>query len=616
VTARPHSTGPAAERQAHPEAAGLQGDACPRWAGQAQWHILDTQFDQGTQFFLTWQAWRNSSNRPARLFYSAIEPDPPSAQALLSAWADCEALRPLAETLATQWRGLLPGTHRWMLDGGAVHLTLHVGRLEAVLPMLDAPLDQVWWRSQGDPPAAADGIRPLLKAVGRLCRHGTMLCATDSASLRNDLNSTGFRFTSEPADSASHTLLARFDPQWPVAPAHRNHRRIHTQRAVVVGGGLAGAACAFSLAQRGWQVEVLDQAERPAAGASGLPAGLIAPHVSPDDALLSRLSRAGVGLTLQRAAALLRTGTDWSPSGVIEHQVQRHRMLPSHPAWETWGPDWSRPANEQELQACGLPSNSQALHHTRAAWIRPTALVQQQLLHPNIRWRGLSHVRSLEHEGHLWTLKDAHGAVLSQSEYVVLAMAWHSRELLATLGLNIPLNPLRGQICWGHMTDLPATARRQLPPWPVNGHGAFMHGIPGPDGQAAWFLGSTFERGTTESVVRSDDRQANMDKLQQLLPTLYPSMQPVSAQAKDWAGVRCTLPDRVPAVGALAPDDAPGLLLCTGLGARGLTLSVLCGELLAAQLHNEPWPLERRLAQALLAQRFWHSQAPHIRKSN
>jgi tRNA 5-methylaminomethyl-2-thiouridine biosynthesis bifunctional protein len=57
-------------------------------------------------------------------------------------------------------------------------------------------------------------------------------------------------------------------------------------------------------------------------------------------------------------------------------------------------------------------------------------------------------------------------------------------------------------------------------------------------------------------------------------------------------------------VGAIQPDAWPGLHVFTGLGARGLTLSVLGGEVLAAQLMAEPWPLEPRLARRLLASRF------------
>jgi tRNA 5-methylaminomethyl-2-thiouridine biosynthesis bifunctional protein len=44
------------------------------------------------------------------------------------------------------------------------------------------------------------------------------------------------------------------------------------------------------------------------------------------------------------------------------------------------------------------------------------------------------------------------------------------------------------------------------------------------------------------------------------------------------------------------------------MGSRGLSFAVLCGELLAAWLHAEPWPIEKRLAQSLLASRHHFSE--------
>ena len=79
---------------------------------------------------------------------------------------------------------------------------------------------------------------------------------------------------------------------------------------------------------------------------------------------------------------------------------------------------------------------------------------------------------------------------------------------------------------------------------------------------------------------------------------------PMLDQVLAWAGLRCTLPDRLPAVGA--PDAArwPGLQVCAGMGARGISLGVLCGELIAAQLEGEPLPLAPSLSRHLAAERF------------
>jgi tRNA 5-methylaminomethyl-2-thiouridine biosynthesis bifunctional protein len=109
----------------------------------------------------------------------------------------------------------------------------------------------------------------------------------------------------------------------------------------------------------------------------------------------------------------------------------------------------------------------------------------------------------------------------------------------------------------------------------------------------AWFCGSTYGRGDSDASVRNEDTAANIERLRLLLPDVASQVEgrPVHA----WAGVRCTSADRRPLVG----EVAPGLWVTTAMGSRGLTFSALAGELLAARLHDEPLPVDARLAQAL-----------------
>ena len=106
--------------------------------------------------------------------------------------------------------------------------------------------------------------------------------------------------------------------------------------------------------------------------------------------------------------------------------------------------------------------------------------------------------------------------------------------------------------------------------------------------------------------MREQDHVANHVRLATLLPNLSEPMQPAFAPGRvlAWAGLRCTLPDRVPAVGAPDATRWPGLQVCAGMGARGISLGVLCGELIAAGLEGEPLPLAPSLARYLHAQRF------------
>ena len=356
---------------------------------------------------------------------------------------------------------------------------------------------------------------------------------------------------------------------------------------------------------------MLDQAQGVGAGASGLPAGLAAPHVSPDDNVLSRITRAGVKATLQRAEALLQSGTDWALTGVLEHNLAGKRRLPTA---ET-GPDapqdsahtCSTPASAEQIAAAGLPPGTPALWHAQAGWIRPRQLVAAQLQTPGVQvlWGRKAH--TVEQCDGLWLVTDSQGETLGQAPVLVVASAFDSLALLQPLpGFAVPLNPLRGQISYGHLDQLNGAQRQQLPPFPVNGHGSFISHVPTPEGPLGWFVGSTFERHCEQAPVREEDHAANQLRLATLLPELGTAMQRQfdPEQVRGWAGLRCTLPNRLPAVGPVDSDRLPGLWLCAGMGARGISLAVLCGELAAAWLENEALPLAPSLTKHLAAERY------------
>jgi tRNA 5-methylaminomethyl-2-thiouridine biosynthesis bifunctional protein len=87
--------------------------------------------------------------------------------------------------------------------------------------------------------------------------------------------------------------------------------------------------------------------------------------------------------------------------------------------------------------------------------------------------------------------------------------------------------------------------------------------------------------------------------------------------------VRCVARDRLPLAGRFACVDRdlapavrqrgahladlprrPGAFGLLALGSRGLTLAPLLGELVAAQINGEPWPVEKDLAAAVDPARF------------
>lgn len=541
-------------------------------------------FGPATHFLQAWRCWKNDPQRPRLLHYVAVEPQPAPAQRLRDAAGTTPSVQQLAAELAGQWWGLLPGVHRLSFEGGRVLLTLCIG---APKDMLREPAFQADSVLLGDADASMLEL-PALKAVARLCRRGTGVAVfADTGELRRDLAQCGFVLQHAPGEGVDAPMLrGHYDPAWqpkaaPVPPVAR------PGRCAVIGAGLAGAAVAASLARRGWQVQVFDAADQPAQGASALPAGLMAPHQSPDDNLLSRLTRSGVRATLAEAGRLLGD-TDWRLTGVLEHRLDDSR---APPALGAEAQPWTRAATPAEIAEAGLPAQATAWWHERAGWIKPAALVQAWLAQPGIGWRGGVRVARLAVGTQGWSLHGDEGDALATADLVVVAAALGSAPLLQG---RVALHAVRGQVSWGAAPDAGAGST------PVNGNGHFIPRVPLADGPA-WLSGSSYVRGDTSVEPREEEQQANLDRLGVLVPAVAHALAPrfAAGHVRAWTGVRCASTDRRPLVGEIAP----GLWVSTAMGSRGLTFAALCGELLAARLHGEPLPLERRLADALDAGR-------------
>lgn len=557
----------------------------PQAAGLPAWRVLDTRFDP-QRLYTLWQAWLQMPARPHVLHLVAFAP---AGEALSTRAAD-PAHDPLAQELSAQWHGLLPGMHRFALARGRLQLTLGLGELLPLLREQQFEADAL----RLDPTLPWD--RWHLKALARCCRRGTCVLAPPlSPEQHKPAQEAGFALQGTPG---------RYDPPWDLKTSRDplRTRAATPTDCVVVGAGLAGASVAAVLARRGWQVQVLDAGLAPAAGASGLPVGLLVPHVSADDSPRSRLTRAGLRLMRQEAQDLLQAGQDWNPSGVLELRLDGRPGLPPH--WPRAGLELSRPvAGGDEAWRAGS-AKVPALWHAQAAWIKPARLVQAWLEQPGVCLRTGARVQALRRAGPRWQLLDREGAELASATVVVLANAADAPRLLATALCAADLPPLqeiRGVLSTGLRQDGDAAA---LPPFPVHGAGALIPAVPTPDG-LAWYAGATYEAQPEPPAPALAHHQRNLDKLRALLPAAAQALAPAFAAetARGWGGTRCVSADRLPLVGPLEDGEAPTLWISAAMGSRGLSLALLCAELLAARLGAEPWPLEASLARFLHARR-------------
>jgi tRNA 5-methylaminomethyl-2-thiouridine biosynthesis bifunctional protein len=584
----------------------LGGNDLPRrWGGRECFTIFETGFGLGLNFLATWQAWRADPQRSTRLHFVSVEQHPFTRADLTRAHQAWPELAAQAAQLQAAWPPLTAGAHRLSLDDDQVTLSLYFGDATRLVRKLRVGADAIYLDGFAPAKNPAMWDANLLKAVSRLCAPGASLATWSVASdIRDALRAQRWTLEKRPGFGHKREMLC--------GQLHGSHQaKDSARRAVVVGAGLAGASIAERLATRDWQVTVLERHAGPAMETSGNPAGLLHPMLSIDDNIAARISRASYlyALALLQRLDAAGPGLRWKPCGVLqlardaEQEAAQRRACA---ALDFPGDYVQFIDREAAVWLAGHPLAAGGWYYPGGAWISPPSLCQALLARHQgrIELRYGTALASLERNGDDWRLLADNGQLLAQAEVVVLANALDAQRLLPRAA--VPLAALRGQLSF-----LPAGTL------PFLRHAVCGNGYVTPDDPGFHCIGATYDFDDDDPLPHRRGHQVNVDRLAQLLPGFDgKSIDPGRLDGR--AGFRAMTPDRLPLIGAVPQVPLalrrearlrevlrmPGLYALLGLGSRGLLWAPLAAELLAAQLNNEPPPLEGDLLDALDPARF------------
>jgi tRNA 5-methylaminomethyl-2-thiouridine biosynthesis bifunctional protein len=592
----------------------LGGNGLPeRWAGRSRFVILETGFGLGNNFLASWAAWRDDPARCERLVFISIEKHPLRRADLARAHA-ASPEPALATQLVKAWPPLTHNLHGLSFEGGRVQLLLALGDVRAWLQELVAEVDAIY----------LDGFSPqrnpdmwnghALKLLGRLAVPGVTTVSTWSTApmVLDGLRAAGFEAGKQPGFATKGRMtVARFAPRHTLQrPAGRLALAASASEALVIGAGLAGAACTWALQRQGLSCTVLDQHPGVALAGSGNPGGLFHGTLNPDDGLHARFNRAAALSTRHTLDEL--PPLPWLQRGLLRLESERD-IARMHAQIARLGlpEDYVQALATADAEAlAGVAHGSPAWFYPGGGALPPRDYVQALLGPARLRLgRGVARLR---YRDGLWQAFASDGTLLGEAPAVVLACGHQAQTLLQDLAPSLPLPLLRQR---GQLSHLARADRR--PRLPLAGSGYAMA-----DNADGLWCGATHQDEDMDSSLRASDQQQNLAQWAALahLPAVPDA--PLAGRVA-W---RLLAPDRLPLVGGLPDPDhqgradqprllprLPGLVVCTALASRGISWATLCGQVAASQLTGAPAPLEASLLDAIDSVRF---QVRQWRKSH
>lgn len=604
-----------------------QNDLPERWQGARQFVIAETGFGSGLNFLCTVRQWLAQADTQACLHYLSIEKFPLSKadlEQVLGCWPE---LAPLAAELIANYPPAVKGFHPIHLFEHRVQLTLIFDSVEAALPDMHACVD-AWY---------LDGFAPdknpemwtdtVFRQMARLGKPGTTFSSFTAAShVRRGLQAAGFEVEKVKGFGKKRDMLrGRLEeaggdnsiPPWFALPTPQEkiNRKKH---AVVIGAGIAGMSTAWSLAKRGWQVDILERDAAIAGGGSGNPQGLVMPRINLGDGAERAFYDAAFLKTVRELNALKQgyPELDWQQGGVLQlaHSPRiRQQIEKLHTAEISPGLVQTLTA-EQASKIAGIQITHAALYFPQAGWLDPVQLCQLLLKDagPAVHVHLNSHVDALHYRNRTWQLEDQTQSVITTADTVILANASAVGQFSQTACL--PLLPARGQV-----SLIAANTQSK------NLRCAICHeGYLLPANQGAHIIGASFLAGDASTEARAAEDADNLRQLHTHLPGLFDNNETILASR---AALRATTSDHLPLLGPVmdtaffamhyadvnkgkpprhypAAEYLEGLYVNIGHGARGLTSALLAAELISCLLNQAPLPVAESTWQAINPARF------------
>ena len=340
------------------------------------------------------------------------------------------------------------------------------------------------------------------------------------------------------------------------------------KRVAIIGGGLAGTACAFMLVRAGFKPVIYEAGASLAPGASGNALGLYNPRFTAEFGAEAQYYSGAFRLALEVFKDI--PDIDWNPCGSLHLVTDAKRETRYRQMVESW--DW-KPEGMRIVDAAKASDLAGVEVRHDALWLAEAGYVSPQKL-------CVAYARDIE--VHLNTAIKSIDDV--DADIVILANGMGVKNFEAAA--DLPLNAVRGQL-----TFAKANAATQKLKCNLCYGGYFSPAVNG-----VHALGSTFQRWLDHSQIIEEDDQDNIEKLAAVALALAKDIE-ISGHC---AAIRTASKDHFPVVGALGER----LYVSTAHGSHGIISSLMAAQFLTEMIAGKPSTLPHGCIQRLLPARF------------
>ena len=596
--------------------------------------VAELGFGTGLNFLATWQLWRQlRAKKPhltsARLHFITTEKYPivlNDLMQILALWAQrAPELAELIKELLANYPPLIAGCHRlnfiddnitldiWLGDAGdslASLGALDISNIFDTETAINRPYIDAWFLD-GFAPSCNETLwaESIFTQMHRLSRPSTTAATYSCAGIvKRGLQTHGFSIKkvkgfgrkremltaviADNAESLPDALALNDNNNICVLPHPHDHIPNHT---VVIGAGVAGLLTAWTLANRGVTVSIVDKVA-PLAGASGNPRALLAPNMTPIHHVYEHLHSIGYLYSgwlyryFNRQAALQQTPPILEQTGALDLLIKTNIGPVQIADYPNEMATTITTAEARQLSGLKTKDLADNLYLPQSGLVNPQALKTLILKHPNITYQQLS-VTDIKETADKVTVignKESNSDNNSQSsiticaDNIVICAAYESHQLDKRI---IECRTIRGQLSWFTPTDEQVAGLPKLP-LKYSGYCAPFIGQSGDaeinnirDNQPQFLLGASFIDADASIDIREEENQQNYDKLLEDIPELSDILPDDTSAWQARAGVRTQTIDYHPLIGRLVQSRRIWTL--SAMGAKGYALAPLCAEALA-----------------------------------